>query len=518
MGLYIVANIDGNVISSTDGLVWSEPFNTGINIGKVAIGAGKIVYTGSDGDGNITTPYGLWTTSAWNVAPTLVQGTNNYYFNEVHYLGNKFVAVGYQSVSPKVPAFAYSNDGENWTMGNVDPEYIDVIGDGNNLEFTDVGYNGVGYFIIGILSGEGLAGGFYTTDLTQLLDEGSFVIPENFPTDARQLVYSSYEGGESWGSWSAFSYDGKKWWSTFNEDPSQPWNFMTGWDLTEVLFYSTGLNDLAITEATIGRITASDGNLYTVWMLSTANGQVIWWPHVPAGPFVIVPEPFSISLDSVLSSGPVTISTTGDYSPLNGERITISGATGLPDINESYFVYGLGNNVYRLYSNSDLTSEVYGDSWSGSYNHNSATIKLSRGTYIDALGYGDGKFFAGNDDEQVFVCDAFAGDFNPNTTNLNWQKVEDLNDSLQYWNDVDYGDNNCNQQTYTLNLVPQHPETLPNYKFYGEGNMDTSIIIDKNGNKVSIQRTGYFDTLDGCGNRKVTAVKDGQSFDNAPQG
>ena len=35
--LYIVANADGRIISSNDGLIWSEPFDTTMSIGKTAI-------------------------------------------------------------------------------------------------------------------------------------------------------------------------------------------------------------------------------------------------------------------------------------------------------------------------------------------------------------------------------------------------------------------------------------------------------------------------------------------------
>jgi len=226
MGLYIVANVDGHVISSTNGTNWTAPFYTGISIGKVAIGPNKIVYSAESGEGGSYT--GLYYTSAWNQTPILAQGTNQYFYNEVHYLGGKFVAVGYQIGSPKFPAFAYSNNGINWTIGQVDPSYIMVGGgEGDNIEFTDVGYNGAGYFITSRVSGEGLAGGFYVTDLSQELNETNWVNPSNFPVDAKQLVYAETpEGGESgFNGWSAFSDDGKTWFITTNTDPSQPWDF-----------------------------------------------------------------------------------------------------------------------------------------------------------------------------------------------------------------------------------------------------------------------------------------------------
>ena len=68
----------------------------------------------------------------------------------------------------------------------------------------------------------------------------------------------------------------------------------------------------------------------------------------------------------------------------------------------------------------------------------------------------------------------------------------------------------CGATTYELDLSPDHPEKLQNYNYDGEGNMDTSMIVDlMTGKRRSIQRTGYFEITDGCGNKKVISVKDG---------
>lgn len=524
MSLYIVANIDGNVISSSDGLEWSAPFNTGVSIGKVAIGPNKIVYAGvggEGGEGGEGVSSGLFYTSAWNSTPIQVTGTEGYLFNEVRYLGNKFVAVGYTISSPTTPAFAYSEDGMNWTVGDIDSLYIELVGSGNDLEFTDVGYNGVGYFIIGILEvdGEGdndKAGGFYTTDLTQELNESNYVTPENFPTDAEQLVYAPYpEGGENFGAWSAFSDDGKTWWSTFNEDPSQPWNFIEGFDLSEVLFDNTGLQDLAIAEATIGTLNYEE-NSFVVWMVSTNGGQIIWWPHIPAGPFVSVPKPYTASISSVDNLNPLQVTFSGSQVN-NNEKITVSNSSGLTDLNGTYFVKYIGEGIHELHETKELDSPIDASGWVGSYVDGSATVTLSHGTYIDALGYGNGKFFAGNDDEEVFMCSGFnvGGE---GTGDLVWVEVEDLNDSLEYWNDVEYGDfGGCSAITYDYDFSPDNPESIPNYRYGGEGNMDTAIIVEEDGSRRSIQRTGYFDYLDGCGNRKVLEIRDGDTVTDSPE-
>jgi hypothetical protein len=72
-------------------------------------------------------------------------------------------------------------------------------------------------------------------------------------------------------------------------------------------------------------------------------------------------------------------------------------------------------------------------------------------------------------------------------------------------------------QEYTYDFSPDHPETIPNYRYYGEGNLDTAVIVNEDGTRRSVQRTGYFDYLDGCGNRKVMKVKDGDTVTDAPE-
>lgn len=513
MGLYVVANMGGHVISSTDGINWTEPFYTGMPIGKAAVGPGKIVYTGCDVEKGMPIHPGLFYASAWNETPVLAEGTGQYYYNEVHYLGGKFVAVGYENTSPISPAFAYSEDGVNWTIGDVDSMYVQIIGNGNDMQFNDVGYNGVGYFIISKVDGPGLAGGFYTSDLSQGLYEGQWVNVENFPADANQLVYADWHGGENFGTWSVFSDDKKSWFSTFNVDPSLPWNFIPGADLTFALQYATGLTYLQIAEATIGVL---DGSI--TWMLSTTQGQIIWWPHVPAGPFVSVPSPYTCSVVSVTNLNPLEVLISGGNVPQNNERITISGATdstpgsppGFEELNGTYFAESLGDGAYRLHLNLDMQDTIDASSWIGSYNEGSAIASLSRGVYIDALGYGDGKFFAGNDSEQVFVCSSLTeqGD-------LVWSKVDDLNDSFVYWNDVDYGDFDA-LGSHTYRFSDESPLTVPNYRYGGEGNLDTTVYTNESGVRVSRQRTGYFEIVSPAG-RKVVEFYDGETVDDVPE-
>jgi len=67
-----------------------------------------------------------------------------------------------------------------------------------------------------------------------------------------------------------------------------------------------------------------------------------------------------------------------------------------------------------------------------------------------------------------------------------------------------------------LDLSPDHPERLPNYKFYGEGNMDTSVV-EQDGKRISLQRSGWLEVTDGCGGRRIVYAKDGQAYLTAPE-
>jgi len=508
MGLYVVANVDGRVISSVDGLEWSSAFDTGISIGKVAVGPNRIVYTRSDVEGEIMVAPGLYHTPAWNQVPVLAEGTDVAYFNEVHYLGGRYVAVGYMG-SPNVPAHAYSDDGASWTVLEADRAFCLGVSSSGNFRLNDVGYNGTGYFMIGSVNGPVVGGGFYSLDITQPLGETQWVPLEDFPADANQLVYASYEGGEHFGAWSVFSDDRKTWWSTYSEDPRDTWNFINGWDMSSTFRDATGLDDFVIAEATIGII---DG--YVVWMLSTANGQVMWWPHVPAGPFVSVPSPYTTTVLSVESLNPLKIKMVHPPGAMNNEKITISGATGMGNLNGVYFVKvdAVLADTYELHSDINLDYPIDASGWVGSYDASSATATMSRGTFIDALGYGDGKFFAGNDDEEVFVCSSIVDG------NLVWTKVDDKNDSFSFWNDVEYGDYNGCTATYTYDFSPDEDERINSaWRYASEGNLDTAIITGPGGKRTSVQRTGYFEYLDSCGNRKSMYVRDGQTVTDEPE-
>jgi len=67
--------------------------------------------------------------------------------------------------------------------------------------------------------------------------------------------------------------------------------------------------------------------------------------------------------------------------------------------------------------------------------------------------------------------------------------------------------------SYTYDFSPDNPETLPNYRYGGEGNLDTAVIVEGE-TRRSVQRTGYFEIVNASGGRKVVEVNDGETVDD----
>lgn len=67
--------------------------------------------------------------------------------------------------------------------------------------------------------------------------------------------------------------------------------------------------------------------------------------------------------------------------------------------------------------------------------------------------------------------------------------------------------------SYTFDFSPDHPETLPNWRYGGEGNLDVAVIVE-GGVRRSVQRTGYFEIVNSSGGRKVVEVNDGETVDD----
>jgi hypothetical protein len=58
---------------------------------------------------------------------------------------------------------------------------------------------------------------------------------------------------------------------------------------------------------------------------------------------------------------------------------------------------------------------------------------------------------------------------------------------------------------------------MPNYRYGGPGNLDTTVYENEGGQRVSRQRTGYFEIVNSSGGRKVVEVYDGETVDDIPE-
>ena len=464
--LYLMANVDGNISTSTDGTTWSSSIDTGISIGTVAIGPNKIVYTRADvnQDANNT---GLYSSSRPSVPPTLIEGTNGnpggdlYWLNVEYFEGasHPWVAVGYQDSDLKRPTLIYSINGVDWNFAtiNLEGEYNTT-----NLEFTDVAY-GNGYYVI-TARGDTNSGGLWVTqDLTQNMAVSTNQLT-GIDVNFKFIEYFTEQNG--FHKWNAVATN-NQWWATSENNPSlyEEWSNLFDVDgLAGIIEDETGLANVTIEEFTSGQI---DG--FSYWMASTGSGHIIWWPNAPAGPFVSIPSPYTSTINDIIRGTTTRIS----FSALNnftasGEKITISGVTSEDasepgTSNQSYNgTFYIKNNAgdYELYTDQTLTTPWDTSTHWPVTDPTNGTLTWSHGTYIDSLGFANNAFFAGNDDEEIFK-----GQFGEG---LYWTKVDDKNNSLEYWNDFAYypefGYNTNNQLingVQTLVLENDGTVTLP---------------------------------------------------------
>jgi hypothetical protein len=463
--LYITANTDGNITTSADGVTWSDPFSTGINIGTVAIGPGKIIFTRSDVN-NDNSATGLYITTSPTIQPILLTGTDSnmggeYYWKQVQYFEGTaypWVAVG-KRVEPgsgrAYPVITYSADTVTWAWWDPDQTVTSAYADqGSDLEFTDIAY-GEGYYLISAI-GSTIPGGLWV--INGPLNSGSSLAMSNQLADVidnfKTVEYFG-SGGETWSRWAGFNTNAGLW-NTYNADPTVAnWSQWGPTSIADNIFNETGLTNQSVEETTAG---FAGG--YWIWMTSSSNGHVVWWPNVPAGPFVSIPNPYTSTVLDIIRNAPgdglpTIIVTTGPYNRLqDGEKVTISGVTSATEggstteqsYNISCYVKYQSDNHFEAYTDQACTTP-WDTSTFWPIDNTTGILTWSHGQYLDALGFANGYFFVGNDDEQIFK-----GTFNgQGQLSLTWTKVDDKNDSLMYWNDFAYNANFATSSSSTLN-------------------------------------------------------------------
>jgi hypothetical protein len=465
--LYLMANVDGNISTSTDGTTWSSSIDIGINIGTVAVGPSKIVYTRSDvnQDANNT---GLYSTSKPSIPPTLIEGTDGnpggdlYWLNVEYFEGATYpwVAVGYQDSDLKLPTLLYSSDGISWDFATIN---LEGVYDATNLEFTDIAY-GNGYYVITARSDTNISGGMWVTqDLTQTIAVSTNQLT-GIDVNFKFIEYFAEQNG--FHKWNAIATN-NQWWATSDNNPAayEEWSNLFETDgLAGMIEQETGLANVTIEEFASGQV---DG--YSYWMASSGSGHIVWWPNAPAGPFVSIPNPYTSTINDIIRGTTTRIS----FSALNnftasGEKIVISGVTsedasepGTSDQSYNGTFYIKNNaGIYELYTDQALTTPWDTSTYWPVTDPTNGTLTWSHGTYIDSLGHANNAFYAANDDEEIFK-----GQFGEG---LYWTKVDDKNNSLEYWNDFAYypefayGTNNeLTNGEQTLTLENDGTVTLP---------------------------------------------------------
>lgn len=433
------------------------------SVTHVAAGAGKVVYVYNT---NNTYQYSsfLMTASHPDQTPTIIPETTYkqsesstwwYRWHNVFYQGGYFVAVG--SVwdpgnSYFLPAFLYSTDGETWTEGDIDTEYV-VLGlwaTGTNapgstgIRITDVAYNGSGWFFVlsyeydgggGPTDPANNLGGFYITSLNGTLQQSNY--SAIWPSDTPYLWFDAVR---------YVTWNGKTWlasmgsaWDVYLNANLNPLEGM--W--TERNYYDEANDNILSLSGDVFNsnapvaIEALDGGLIGddyVLAISNSIGQV----HISTDQgrtwTMSVPDPFKSVVATMAANGESQIYITltddasrryfyADNQPGKG-AVTITGATGETGLNDNWVLgdYDGGISGFYLYQPDGITNVTTTD-LPGTYTNNSAT--LTSDTFgassweSESLIYADGALYFGTWQSRIHRWDG-----------TNWNEVADMQQNI----------------------------------------------------------------------------------------
>lgn len=424
--LYIMANLDGNIITSTDGITWSDPISSGLSgINRVEVHNDVIVYSpGTEGPPGMAGVAGLFYSTAIGTA-TLCSGTDtlmgdSLYWNQVRYVpaSNKWVAVGWAQGSYNYPILAHSDNGISWTLAPVDSGLLGTANpDNRDWQLTDIAYlTETGQYVITskIDYADTYGGIFITQDITVPLDESVHVaVQMNFWEVA---------------PWIVTGYGGPPGYMILMPAASAPGSGTTPWfgygTFVEnyTMSSSNWWNDSVI--AQIGYLPelaelAYDNNDF---IATTVDGQVIT-PGFAMGPgpqfAVSVPLPYTTTDFSISNTNPAVLTYNALDGLENNEKIII---TGSGEYNGEYFWNSADGTLYTDQAlENGLDASGFATFTSG------GTLTASHGTYFDAAGSSQSYYYVGNDDEQVFRSG----------NGITWTQVADV--TGVWLNDFAYG-------------------------------------------------------------------------------
>jgi hypothetical protein len=417
--LYIMANVDGDIVTSTNGIDWTAPQASGMNgIQRVEIHNGVIVYIPGGEEAAVRGLY--YSTEIGTV--TLCAGTNistetdeDLFWEQVHYFAgsDKWVAVGYNDGDTnKFPVLAHSDNGITWTVVFVDNTFVAGFNtDDYDWRLTDVVWldETNQYVITSFLDGPGATGGiFITEDITVALD-GTTHVAIDF--NARSVV-----------PWSVVGFGGPSGYvilmpsvggandilSGFGTDPE---NYIDSFGLWEEYF----IDELGYAP-TLTEVAYKNGDFIGV----TADGQVATIEFIGEPSLVIsIPLPYTNTVFSISNTNPAVITWgMGNSNEANNEKIVVTLAG---EYNGTYYV---DSNTEVLYTDLAMTTALDA---SGFAAFTSGTVTFSHGQYFDAAGASNSYYYIGNDDEQVFRS----------SNGITWTQLADF--TGDYFNDFAYG-------------------------------------------------------------------------------
>jgi hypothetical protein len=391
--LYVAVNTDGRAFTSTDGLSWTEYATSMNSVGRVAVGPDTIVYTANAVDASNGNDDALWyATTDTPGTVTEVTGLLNITINQVKYFTNiaKFVAVGQNDSN--LPVILYSSNGIDWTTVDLDSGFLATHNGGAGYsgaaQFYDIETNGTGFFLI---TSDNNLGAFYTTDITTSMGVSQWI---DFSGIGNNVAFSkiAFVAAGSFTGWHIMQNE---------DDTDDAWYYNSNTNPTTGSFSVFALADVGSEfaneinyEPRMSEVVFGEYNSTTTIMIATGDGQILYWPAVENGPWVSIPKPYTATDFDITLSSTATI-TFGTKTAKTNEKIVLSNCTP-SGYNGTYYV---GINDF-LYTTSDMGT-AFDSSGLGSFE--SGTLTFSHGQFIDALHYSNGVFYAGNDDEEMFV-------------------------------------------------------------------------------------------------------------------
>ena len=408
---FVAVNTDGIISGSDDGITWNEYTSNLDSINRVAVGPNKIVYIASSSDDEDES---LWYANTYDTEPTEVTSVTSSGLAEVKYFKSisKFVAVGSTGAEGSDPALHYSDDGITWTTSTIDSTFLETIVDYTGASFSDIAENELGFFVV---SSNKALGGFFLTDITDTMNGDNHIDLSNLPDNPDEVVWANsfYFPG-----WHLFTSNNE--WCVNSESNPTIGTFSTDF----ITLDSVWEDEIGIPGGSLGEVVVGEYAGMSVIVAATSNGQIVYWPTVPAGPYVSIPKPYTATITAWTSSATSVITTTGASGSFN-EKFIVTGSE-VSDYNGTYYL-GAAGGVFT-----DNTLTVPFDTTGFAPFTGIADIAWSHGQYIDALHYNDGIFYAGNDSEELFRS---------SNGGQSWTKVDQLGggsgESDGYLNDID---------------------------------------------------------------------------------